>query len=40
MAKSVTVGVFETHEQAETAIKEHQGSHFDMRQFLYYWLGL
>ncbi len=32
MAKNVTVGVFETHEQAETAIKELQRSHFDMQQ--------
>jgi len=32
VAKNVTVGVFDTHEQAETAIKELQRSHFDMRQ--------
>ncbi len=32
MAKNVTVGVFETHELAETAIKELQRSHFDMQQ--------
>ncbi|MCX6178712.1 MAG: hypothetical protein NT163_04995 [Chlorobiales bacterium] len=31
--QNVTVGFFDTHEQAENAIKELQRSHFDMRQF-------
>ena len=32
MGKNVTVGAFDTHEQAENAIKELQRSHFDMQK--------